>query len=382
MLKMTDIESSIEVQSTLFNIINQAAILSVTDTQGLIQWVNDEFTRISEYSKEELIGQDHRLLNSGYHDKAFMANLWQTIQSGKVWHGLVRNRKKMGGLYWVDSTIAPLFHRVGTQNKVSGFLSVRFEVTEEVRRHEQHLLAEKQLGLASKLAIIGEMSGTIAHEINNPLAIIQLASQQLERHLKRLPESVQKDIGTHVERIDRMCGRIAKTIRALKSTVRNSANDPIEIVPMTKMLEDAVELVRPHLVKKQIRLEFDANLLEKTSLHCRPGEMIQVLVNLLKNSADALPIDGSGWIRLSAEAGPTATTIRIQDAGSGIPKEIAEKMFDPLFTTKGPENGNGLGLPVCRKIVESLGGQIRYCPEVSNTQFEVTVPFAPPRLLK
>lgn len=335
--------------------LDHAAIVATTDVSGRITYVNDTFCQISGYSREELIGQDHRIINSAYHPKEFIRNLWHTIASGDVWHGELRNRAKDGHIYWVDTTIVPFLNDRG---KPYQYIAIRSDIT-------ARKAAEEKLVQQAALASVGQMAAVVAHEVRNPLAGVKGAVQVL---MSRRPPGdgelpVMRDI---VARID----SLSELINDLMIYARPRP-PRLGLVDLRPLVNDAISIVRRDPSGQSIEIAVEGGDASVTA----DGELVRATVlNLLLNAAQAMA--GRGRIAITLARHDGSATIEVRDNGPGIPANIRDQVFEPFFTTKA--RGGGLGLPIARRTAELHGGSVSLaCPDGGGTVVTLRLPAHP-----
>lgn len=219
----------------------------------------------------------------------------------------------------------------------------------------------------SRLAVLGEMSTGIAHEINNPLTIIYGSSLALNRMAKNDEKLDHELVVKHVEKIDRSVGRISKIVKGLKHFANQSDNVPKEKAEIKEIINETTQFCQEHLISQGITLKLEEAPAIK--IHCHSIQISQVLINLLKNASDALASEkneSEKWISINYKNDHNFFYFIISNGGEKISTEIAEKIFQPFFTTKGKEQGTGLGLSISQTIMKDHGGELYYDSAFSN----------------
>jgi PAS domain S-box-containing protein len=333
--------------------LDQSSIVAFTDAAGIIINANDKFCEISGYSREELIGKNHSILNSGFHPKAFFQGLWKTILSGKVWKGEIRNKAKNGALYWVDTTIVPF---INEQGKPYQFLSIRNDITE--RKQTEEILHRQD-----KLAAVGQLAAGVAHEIRNPLTSMKGYTEFLQLDEKD-PERLEflNIILDEIERVN-MIVEDFMVLAKPKAVQLEEKN----VVPVIK---NVLSLLEFEARKKRVCLHLDSDE-DIIQIECDENRLKQVFLNFVKNGIEAMPNGGDLYVRTHIK--DQNVQISIQDTGVGIPEDKLKKLGEPFFTTK--KNGNGLGLMVSFKIIESHNGKVFIESEPNKgTTFNIILP--------
>jgi two-component system sensor histidine kinase HydH len=250
------------------------------------------------------------------------------------------------------------------------------ERTSELRE-SQKLVNDQQSTLihSSKMSALGEMAGGLAHEINNPLAIIHALSEQMSECLAK-GAADQDRLVTSAQKITRTADRIAQIIRGLRSFSRDASNDPFEQVAIKRLIDETLSFCGQKLAHTGTILTispYDSRL----TIPMRPGEISQVLLNLLNNANDALaeiPDLKDKRICIEISEDPDWVVIRVSDNGPGIPSLLRSRIFEPFFTTKSVGKGTGLGLSISAGLVRKHGGLLTLDPDPAKTCFAIRLP--------
>lgn len=249
-------------------------------------------------------------------------------------------------------------------------LGVSEDITEKA-----HL--EAKLQQASKLSAMGEMAGGIAHEINNPLAII-VAKVSLIKHMLKSGKVDIPALESIATRVEDTTQRIARIIRGLRTISRDGERDAYVNQPLTRIISDTMDLCSERI--KDHGIDFKADVAEDVVLTCRPVQISQVLMNLLANAVDAIDGAPEKWIRIEAQ--PLAAgghEISVTDSGPGVPPDLDDKIMQPFFTTKPPGKGTGLGLSISRSIAQDHGGTLFLDRSSPRTRFVLRLPRPGPK---
>jgi C4-dicarboxylate-specific signal transduction histidine kinase len=218
------------------------------------------------------------------------------------------------------------------------------------------------------------MSGGIAHEINNPLAIISGKTQLLLKGLSKIEGMAEVEkLKSYLHDIKRTTDRIASIIKGLKNFARDSAKDSFLSTSVSQIIEETLAFCEARFASQSIEVR-KINTTTALMIECRAAQISQVLLNTLNNSYDAIEKIPNPWIEIEVTELESSIKIVITDCGSGIPKEVRDKLMNPFFTTKDVGKGTGLGLSLSRGIIESHHGKFGFDFEYKNTRIVIELP--------
>jgi len=342
--------------------------VAITDARGRITYVNDKFCEISKYSRQELLGQDHRIINSRFHPKEFFRDLWTAIARGQVWKGEIRNRAKDGDLYW---WIRRSFRSsTRTANRPSTF-AIRTDITE--RKRAEARLAELAQSLAEKNKELETMVYIASHDLRSPLVNIQGFTQELKRDCDRIRElmeglepsdSEKRELNTILSRdlpeaMEFIQAGVAKIDTLLNGFLRFSR---LGRAALTLRRLDMNATLAGIARTFEFQLKIAGATLQVGPLpDCRGDatQINQVFSNLIDNAIKYRRRDQPGLIQVSGSVENGFCTYAVKDNGIGIAPEHQAKVFE-IFHRLDPaaSEGEGLGLTIAQKILGRQEGRI------------------------
>jgi PAS domain S-box-containing protein len=343
-----------------WNAISTTSMVTISDENDKIKFVNQKLCNLSGYSRDEIIGCKHNIFSSGHHSPEFFKELWDTISKGKKWEGEILNKHKDGKLIWVHTTIIPIKNDLG---KIIEYLSIKEDITNQKIKEEEKDQQERGQAIA-------EVGGQILHEIMSPVTIMQ-------NHLKLLEKSLETNDFEKMEKslskVQDASTRITEIFQDMRDLL--TGEQKFEKIVVNEVVESAVNFVKVKLAANKIEFNIDVTCNSCLALG-NAGMLQQVIVNLVNNAVDAIKHNDEKWVKISLASENNKIFIKVVDSGKGIPPEILTKIFDSLFTTKKEDGGTGFGLALSRRMVRNMGGDIFVDDKAPNTTFVVKLPIS------
>ena len=354
--------------------LDQHAIVSITDLAGHITYAKDRFCDITGYSRQELLGRNHRIINSGRQPAGFFENLWQVISSGQVWHGEICNRNRAGQLYWVSATIVPLLDEKGRPEQ---YIAIRTEITERVRA--EHALEEvnqnlentiqrrtealEEATLEASLAnrAKSDFLSNMSHEMRTPMNSI-LGMSYLALRASPPPKIREYLLSIH-DSGKYLLELISNILDFSKIESGKLEMEKVDLL-LPVIFADVVRLMQEPARQKGLDLQVELDERVRQPLKGDPLRIRQILLNYVSN---AVKFSSKGAVRLTGHAageGPDGVEVVLQvsDEGIGMTPEQAAQLFQPFHqadaSTTREFGGTGLGLAICRELAKLMGGRV------------------------
>ncbi len=389
----TALHALLKELSDIKSALDAAAIVAITDAQGRIIYVNDTFCEISKYSRPELLGQDHRIVNSGHHPKAFFQAMWQTIGQGKVWKGEIKNRAKDGTFYWVDTTIVPFLDE--TTGKPYQYIAIRKDISylkrveaelrllnEELEKRVHARTQELETANRELVAAIEQLQeneriretfvSALTHDLRTPLVAARRALELFQMQRDALPPKLAQLSERLIQNNDdllEMVNKLLETYQYEAGRIRLI----LEAVDLSRLAGHCLDHLAPLAEGKRIRL-INAIPADLPPVEGDAHQLRRVLTNLVGNAIEHI---GEGCtITVQALDQGETVELGVCDNGPGIPADIQPYLFDRYFAQQTRKKiGAGLGLSICKMIARMHGGAIRVESQVGQGAcFYVTLP--------
>ena len=396
------------------NAIESSNIISKTDIYGMITFVNDEFCKISGYSKEELIGKNHNIVRHPDVPPSTFKQMWQTILQKKTYKSTVKNRAKDGSTFYVNTTVCPILNEDG---EIEEFIAIRYDVTESVRLSEALIAKDEELQdlnetlelrvieqtkaltelnqtleervkeeveknrekdrflfQQSRLASMGEMIANIAHQWRQPLSELNITLYKLNKLYQRQGDSRDIEFEDNYLHAKKIIAKMSDTIEDFRHFF--SPDRESERFLLSSVAQEAMDIMKGTLEKNEIIVTLD--IVQDSYIKGYFNEFSQVLINLINNSIDAFLYNKLKNRLIYIEIDTTSlgdAIIKVCDSAGGIDESILDKIFEPYFTTKHASVGTGLGLYMSEMIIKnSMKGSIVAQNSDNGVCFTISIP--------
>lgn len=397
------------MQEQYIKAIESTNIISKTDINGVITFVNDEFCAISGYSKEELLGKNHNIIRHPDVDDEKFKTLWQTILDKKTYKDTVKNLAKDGLVFYVNTTIIPILDE---NSDITEFVAIRYDVTKELLLKEQLIKKEieyeelnkslekrveaqtkelKKLNQTlqkrvneeiekneekqrimfwqSRHASLGQMIANIAHQWRQPLMELSLAMFSIKKAA----------LSQNTQNITKFYDESMYIIKNMSQTIEDFSNffkpdRQKHYFNVSEAIQESITLLESAIDEAMINIKCDLDNMEVLGV---TNEFTQIIINLINNSKDAFIKNGILFreINISAKKEGEFAVIELSDNAGGIPKDVLDRIFEPYFTTKHKSRGTGLGLFMSKMICEQgLGGSMDVVSKKNETAFTIKIP--------
>jgi PAS domain S-box-containing protein len=366
-------ENIIELNRSLMDFqqaLTDSSIVSRADRAGRITFVNENFVKISGYSQEELVGENHRVVNSGHHPKSFWSEMWRTISGGKIWRGDVKNKAKDGTFYWVDTFVMPFLDE---NNRIKEYLSVRNDITSRKQSEKELRISRERAEKANKAK--SEFLANMSHEIRTPLNGVigfteLLAKTSLDDTQNQYVALVNQSANNLLDIVNNVLD--FSKIEAGKIEI---SNEPTDLHTLCKQV---VAMIGPLAMQKNIALLFFYDDLLPRVVSIDPVRFKQILANLLGN---AIKFTEQGEIELKVEASVatfgtigsndnSAFRFSVRDTGIGIREENFKKIFNSFSQEDASVTkrygGTGLGLSISNKLLQLMGSRLQLSSQLGK----------------
>jgi PAS domain S-box-containing protein len=341
--------------------LDEHAIVAITDPWGKITFVNDKFCAISQYSREELIGTDHRIINSGYHPKAFIQDLWNTIQAGQVWKGEICNRAKDGSLYWVDTTIVPFLDASGSPIQ---FVAIRADITDRMlaQKKIQQLNLDLEARVESRTAELSStnkeleaFSYAVSHDLRAPLRAISGFSQTLDTQYRDRFDAKGKD---YMDRVLKATTHMSNLIDdLLRLSQITQAPCGREVVNLSEVADKISTEMQQSYPDRSGHFQIEENLI----VHGDATLLYVMMQNLLENAWKFSAKTEKPEVEFGAKQESSDPQVFfVRDNGAGFDMKYAHKLFGAFQRLHSVEEfpGTGIGLAIVQRVINRHNGKI------------------------